>query len=191
MARAAAKTASAGRWAAESTSGRKYHGTRYAPAALRRRGAPMDEKKLEQLVAAMRFVSEAGRDMAIDEIATIQPGLGRIMPEIGARAWKLYYAAKALNWPNAMYQWKETKALFELGAYMRPKHEAAIEEYLRDDWAPLEAPLQKQDAAAFFAAFAKAVDSANAWHEKKEKPWIRWKVPDFPPPDLDLTPRRK
>src|SRR5215470_14239257 len=32
MARAAAKTASAGRWAAESTSGRKYHGTRYAPA---------------------------------------------------------------------------------------------------------------------------------------------------------------
>src|SRR4030095_13106314 len=76
------------------------------PAMLRpaqaRRGVPMDEKKLEQLVAALRFVSEAGRDMSIDEIATIQPGLGRIMPEIGARTWKLYYAAEARHWPTAM-----------------------------------------------------------------------------------------
>ena len=74
---------------------------------------------------------------------------------------------------------------------MRPKHEAAIEEYLRDDWGPLEGPLKAEDAKAFFAAFDKAIDSANAWHEKKEKPYIRWKVPDFPPPDLDLTPRKK
>jgi hypothetical protein len=112
------------------------------------------------------------------------------MPEIGARTWKLYYAAKALNWPNAMYQWKETKKLFELGAYTRPKHEAAIEEYLRDDWAPLEKAIQAQDWDAFQKGFDKAIDSANAWHEKKEKPYIRWKLPDHPPPDLDLTPRR-
>jgi hypothetical protein len=30
---------------------------------------------------------------------------------------------------------------------------------------------------------------ANAYHELKEKPYIRWKLPDAPPPDLDLTPR--
>ena len=150
----------------------------------------MDEERVKQIVEAMRFFG-GKRDMSIDELAMVQPGLARIMPEIGARAWKLYYAVKAENWENAVYQWKETKALFELGAYMRPKHEAAIEEYLRDDWGPLEAPLQARDATAFFAAFDKAVDSANAWHEKKEKPYIRWKVPGFPPPDLDLTPRRK
>ena len=34
---------------------------------------------------------------------------------------------------------------------MRPKHEAAIEEYLRDDWAPLEPTLKSEDSAAFFA----------------------------------------
>jgi hypothetical protein len=112
------------------------------------------------------------------------------MPEIGARAWKLYYAGKARNWANALYQWKEAKKLFELAAYTRPKHEEAIEEYLRDDWAPLGKAVEKQDLDAFLAAFDKAVDSANAWHEKKEKPFIRWKVPDHPPPDLDLTPRR-
>ena len=150
----------------------------------------MDEERLKKLVEAMRFVSEAGRDMAIDEIATIQPGLGRIMPEIGARTWKLYYAGKAGNWPNAMYQWKEAKKLFELGAFTRPKHEAGLEEYLRDDWAPIGKAIEQKDTAAFLAAMARAVDSANAWHEKKEKPYIRWKIPSEPPPDLDLTPRK-
>ena len=150
----------------------------------------MDEEKIRKLVEALRFASEAGRDMSIDEIATIQPGLGRIMPEIGARTWKLYYAAKALNWANALYQWKEAKKLFELGAYTRPKHEASLEEYLRDDWAPLEKAIKAEDWAAFERAFESAVDSANAWHDKKDKPFIRWKLPDHPPPDLDLKPRR-
>ena len=40
-------------------------------------------------------------------MATIQPGLARIMPEIGARTWKLFYAAKAQNWPMAKFQYKE------------------------------------------------------------------------------------
>jgi hypothetical protein len=150
----------------------------------------MDEDRVKEIVNAMRFFG-GKRDMSLDELAMVQPGLARIMPEIGARTWKLYYAVKAENWPLAIFQWKETKALFELGAYMRPKHEAAIEEYLRDDWAPLEPTLKQEDSAAFFRAFDKAIDSANAWHEKKEKPYIRWKVPDFPPPDLDMTPRKK
>ncbi len=149
----------------------------------------MDDERVKTLVNQMTFFS-GKREMAIDEIAMIQPGLGRIMPEIGARTWKLYYAGKAQNWPNAMYQWKEAKKLFELGAYTRPKHEAAIEEYLRDDWAPLEEAIQGEDLDAFLAAFEKAVDSGNAWHEKKDKPYIRWKVPDHPPPDLDLTLRK-
>ena len=85
----------------------------------------MDEERVKTLVNQMTFFS-GKREMAIDEMAMIQPGLGRIMPEIGARTWKLYYAGKAQNWPNALYQWKEGKKLFELGAYTRPKHEAAI-----------------------------------------------------------------
>lgn len=149
----------------------------------------MDEEKVKEIVNQMVFFS-GKREMAIDEIAVIQPGLGRIMPEIGARTWKLFYAGKAGNWPNALYQWKETKKLFELGAFTRPKHEAAIEEYLRDHWAPLQKAIEAEDRDAFLRAFDEAVDAANAWHEKKDKPYIRWKVPDHPPPDLDLTPRR-
>ena len=149
----------------------------------------MDDERVKQIVNEMGFFS-GKRDMAIDEIAMIQPGLARLMPEIGNRTWKLYYAAEARNWPNALYQWKEAKKLFELGAYTRPKHEEAIEEYLRDDWAPLEVAIRAEDFEAFRTAFDKCVDSANAWHEKKEKPHIRWKLPDHPPPDLDLRPRK-
>jgi hypothetical protein len=150
----------------------------------------MDEDKVKAIVNAMTF--DNGKwEMGIDAIALVQPGLARIMPEIGARTWKLYYAAKAKNWPMALFQWKETKALFELGAFMRPKHAAAIEEYLRDSWPPLEKAIKAEDLEGFLSAFDRAIDDANAWHEKKEKPYIRWKVPSEPPPDLDLTPRKK
>ena len=148
----------------------------------------MDEEKIRAIVNAMTF--DNGKwEMGIDAIAAVQPGLARIMPEIGTRTWKLYYAAKARNWENAMYQWKETKGLFELGAFMRPKHAAAIEEYLRDSWPPLAAAIKAEDFEAFEKAFDQSIDDANAWHEKKEKGHIRWKLPSEPPPDLDLTPR--
>ncbi len=55
---------------------------------------------------------------------------------------------------------------------------------------PLESAIAAKDLDAFLRAFDKAVDSANAWHEKKDKPYIRWKLPDHPPPDLDFTPRK-
>ena len=34
------------------------------------------------------------------------------------------------------------------------------------------------------------VDAANAYHDVYDKPYLRWKVPEMPPPDLDMTPRR-
>ena len=33
------------------------------------------------------------------------------------------------------------------------------------------------------------VDAGNAYHELKDKPYIIWKLPDTPPPDLDLRPQ--
>src|SRR5215813_2886195 len=85
----------------------------------------MNDKELEEKVKAMTFWS-GKNSMTIEDMAAIQPGLARIMPEIGARTWKLYYAAKLENWPMAKFQYKEIIGLFEMGAFMRPKHEAAI-----------------------------------------------------------------
>ncbi len=149
----------------------------------------MDEERVKDIVNNMRFWG-GKYEIAIDELALIQPGTARIMPEIAGKTWRLYYAAQARNWPLAKYYWKESKKLFELVGITRPEHEDAIEEYLREDWAPLEAAIKDENFEAFQTAFDQVVDSANAWHEKKEKPYIRWKLPDAPPPDLDLKPRR-
>ncbi len=148
----------------------------------------MTDEELEAKVRALTFWSGKNR-MTLDDIATIQPGLARLMPEVGARTWKLYYAAKERNWPMASFQYKEICGLMELGAFMRPKHEEALNQFLAENWKPLEATIQQQDFAAFERAFHAAIDMANAYHELKEKPYIRWKLPDHPPPDMDLAPR--
>ncbi len=148
----------------------------------------MSDDKLEEKIKALQFWS--GKNyMSIEDMATIQPGLARLMPEVGARTWKLYYAAKAENWPMAKFQYKEIRGLMELGAFMRPKHAEALNQYLEENWKPLEAAIEAKSFTAFDDAFHKAIDMANAYHELKEKPYIRWKLPDTPPPDMDLTPR--
>jgi hypothetical protein len=148
----------------------------------------MTDKELEDKVKAMSFWS-GKNSMSIEDMAAIQPGLARIMPEIGARTWKLFYAAKHRNWPMAKFQYKEIIGLFEMGAFMRPKHEAAINQYLAENWKPLESTIADKDFASFEKAFHAAIDAANAYHELKEKPYIYWKLPETEPPDLDLTPR--
>ena len=148
----------------------------------------MDDEELLEKIKDLTFHG-GHRAMSVEDVVTIQPGLGRIMPEIGARTWKLFYAAKAGNWPLAKFQFQEIKGLFELGAFTRPKHEDALNQYMRENWKTLEAPLEQKDFAAFEASFHKCIDAANAFHELKEKPYIRWKLPEGPPPDLDMTPR--
>ena len=148
-----------------------------------------DEQLLEKLKALTVWTGH--RQMSIEDVATIQPGLGRIMPEIGQRTWKLYYAAKAENWPLATFQAKEIKGLMELGAFTRPKHEEALIQFMEENWKPVQDAVNKKDFAAFEAAFNKAVEAANAYHELKDKPYIVWKLPDAPPPDLEVKPRRK
>lgn len=148
----------------------------------------MADDKLDEKMKALTFWS-GHREMSVEDIAVIQPGLGRLMPEVGARTWKLFYAAKAENWPLAKFQWKEIKGLMELGAFTRPKHEEALNTYLAENWAPIEAAINDKNFKAFEEAFHKAVDAGNAYHELKDKPYIVWKLPDTPPPDLDMRPR--
>ncbi len=148
-----------------------------------------DEQLLEKLKALT--VWSGHREMSIEDVAAIQPGLGRIMPEVGQRTWKLYYAAKAENWPLATFQAKEIKGLMELGAFTRPKHEEALNKFMDEHWTAVQNAINMKDLRAFEQAFHEAVEAANAFHALKEKPYIVWKLPDTPPPDLDLRPRRK
>lgn len=129
------------------------------------------------------------RHMSLDEIAALQPGLARIMPDIGTRAWKLYYAAKAANWPLANFQLKEIKELMEFGMFTRPKYEGDLEEFMNVQMAAMDKAIKGQNFEAFETAFNEAISQANAYHEKYDKPFLRWKLPQMPPLDLDVTPR--
>lgn len=123
-----------------------------------------------------------------ETLTRLQPGLARLMPEIGARFWKAYYAAEAGNWPLAQWQMREMRKLFLVGEVTRPKYIADIDAWLADEYAPLMTALEQHDFAAFQRQYHEAVDSANDYHRRWKKAWIRWKLPQMPPPDLDLAP---
>ena len=142
-----------------------------------------------RLAAVSDLPTTAKPGLLPPEVLTqLQPGLARLMPEIGARMWKAYYAAEARNWELARWQLKEMRKLFVLGNITRPKYASDVDEFLHDDLDPLFAAIERRDWEAFASGYAEAVDAANELHRRWKKPWIRWKRPDMPPPDLDLTP---
>ena len=143
---------------------------------------------LEARIKGLTFDNGHGRQLAIAEIAALHPGLARLMPEIGNRIWKLYYAAKAENWTLARFQLKEAKKLLELCAVTRPKYEENLGKYIEKRVKPMMAALEAEDFARFDQELQRAIKQANAYHQLYDKPFIRWKLPDSPPPDLDLTP---
>ena len=126
--------------------------------------------------------------LSIDDLAVIQPGLARIMPEIGQRYWKLYYAAKEGNWTLAQFQLEEIQGLMELGIITRPKYQEHLETFMKDDLGAVEEGIKARNWKTVEEAFQQGIRNANDYHKLNDKEFIVWKLPDYPPPDLDLTP---
>ena len=127
---------------------------------------------------------------SLDELGHLMPGMAEIMPLVGARIWKCYYAGKAQNRALARFQLKEAVNLMEKGAFLRPKYTDNMAKFIDEEVAAVSKAIESEDWAAFDAAFDAMVSAANAYHEVYDKEFLRWKVPDQPPPDLDMTPRR-
>ena len=128
------------------------------------------------------------RHFTMDDLAALQPGLARIMPEVGQRYWKLYYSAKVGNWTLAEFELGEIRELLELGMVTRPKYEEDLETFVKEDMAALEAAIKAHDWKKTEEAFHQGVRNANDYHKSNNKGMIVWKLPDYPPPDMDLTP---
>ena len=132
-------------------------------------------------------VNNGKRDLTLDELATMQPGMDRLMAEVGPRVHRLYYAAKAGNWQLAAYFCKSVVKQLKLSVESRPKYDLEMTDYLREDYAPVSAAIKAEDAAAFETSYAHMVRRANDLHGVFGKPYIGWKTPEQPPDDLDLT----
>jgi len=126
---------------------------------------------------------------SLDVLGPLLPGLAEIMPLVGTRIWKCYYAGVARNRQLATFQLKEAVALLRKGAALRPKYATTIDTFIADQVSAVRAAITIEDWQTFETAFTAMVDSANDYHELYGKGYLRWKVPDTPPPDLDMTPR--
>jgi hypothetical protein len=125
----------------------------------------------------------------LEDLGPLMPGMAEIMPLIGERIWKCYYAGKAQNQPLARFQLKEAVNLMEKGAFLRPKYAENMDVFITNQVAAVRKAIEDQDWDEFEDAFTDMVDAANAYHGVYDKPWLRWRIPDAPPPDLDMTPR--
>ena len=89
---------------------------------------------------------------SIDQLVEIQPGLGRIMPEISDAYWYAYYAAKGGNFGLARYYVKKTISLMKLCATTRPKYEKMLAAYETGSLGPLMAAGGAEDWGGVVAA---------------------------------------
>jgi hypothetical protein len=128
-----------------------------------------------------------GGSFELSDLGHLLPGMAEIMPLVGERIWKCYYAGKAQNKVLARFQLSEAVNLMEKGAILRPKYAEKMEEFISESVAAVRKAIESEDWDGFGAAFAAMVEQANANHEFYDKSFLRWRVPDQPPPDLDLT----
>jgi hypothetical protein len=125
----------------------------------------------------------------LDELGPLMPGMAEIMPLVGDRVWKTYYAGQARNKPLAVFQLKQAVSLMRKGAKLRPKFADDTDLFIKGEVQAVMQAIQSDDWEGFDAAFKAMVDAANELHGKYGKAYLYWKVPDMPPPDLDMTPR--
>jgi hypothetical protein len=129
--------------------------------------------------------------MSVEDLALATTRLGSLMLDVGQRTWILYYAAKAGNWRFAQSQFRELGELFPVAGLLRPDFAQHLESYASEDWSGVGKAIEAADFDAFESAFNHAIAQANAYHEATRRSFIRWKLPDTPPPGLDLEPHEE
>ncbi|MDQ1703940.1 MAG: hypothetical protein QOF18_306 [Frankiaceae bacterium] len=132
-------------------------------------------------------VNNGKRDLTIQELALMQPGMDRLMAEVGARTHRLYYAAQAQNWRLADYFYRSIVKQLRLCAVSRPKYDEEMTAYLDKDCTPVRDAIKAGDLVAFDAAYAHLIERANDLHGVFGKPWIHWVTPRTAPDEFDFT----
>jgi len=132
-------------------------------------------------------VNNGKRELTIDELALMQPGMDRLMAEVGARTHRLYYAAQASNWRLAEYFYRSVVKQLRLAATSRPKYADEMGRYLDTECIAVRDAIKDGDLDAFDRAYATLIDRANELHGVFGKSWIRWITPKTAPEEFDFT----
>jgi hypothetical protein len=127
-------------------------------------------------------------ELTLDQIAGLQPGLGRIMRELSERYWTMYYSAKGGNWELAAYCLRGMRSLQRMGETTRPKMAGALRSFADGYLDPLDEAIRARDWNRFEAAYTAATDEANRVHRSLGYGYIEWRLPPRPPEHLTLAP---
>jgi hypothetical protein len=128
-------------------------------------------------------------ELTLEQLAEVQPGVARLMKEIGERFDVLYHAAKAGCWRLAQHELSVVISMFKTGATLRPKYSKDFASFTESSLHLIEESIKSKDWKRFEAAFNKSVEESNKFHEKYEYGFIRYVVSKNPPENLDLTVR--
>ena len=129
-------------------------------------------------------------DLSPEHIEAGLPGTADLMVLVGNSWWRCAYAARGGNWPLAAFYARRVRSQQRRLGVIRPKHAERLATYEKDMLGPLFAAIETQDRPAFEGAFSAATDDANKQHVETGYGYIRWKLPDEAPQDLDLGPAK-
>ncbi len=115
-----------------------------------------------------------------------QPEIGEIMMFQQLRHGKLWFAAKAGNWPLAAYETQELREGFEAVAKYYPTFNnvplAQMIDAIRDaNFPELDKAVAAHDRAQFARAYDGLTQACNACHQANDLPFIVIQRPTAPP----------
>jgi len=126
-------------------------------------------------------------ELSLDQLAEVQPGMARLMKEIGERYHILYYAAKGGNWMLAAHQLSQVINLQKVAATLRPRFAEDLTNFIKQYLNPIMDAIRAKDWNRFEEAYKKGIDGSNQYHEKYGYGHIRYVLPKNPPEFYDLT----
>lgn len=126
-------------------------------------------------------------ELTVDDLASLTPGLGALMPVISQRYWILYHAAQGGNWGLAAYQLSQIRHLLSVGATTRPKMARYLKAFIQGHLEAIRQAVEAQDLERFERAHRKGADAANTYHRETGHPEVVWQLPPDPPAHLRLT----
>jgi len=125
-------------------------------------------------------------ELTLEQIADVQPGMARLMKEVGERYHVLYYAAKGGNWGLAQYELNAVTSILKTGSMLRPKYSQDITSFTQATLQPMSESIKAKDWNKFDAAYKTSVAEANKLHEKYGYEYVRYLLPNKAPDHLDL-----
>jgi cytochrome c553 len=130
-----------------------------------------------QAAETEKDIQRGSVESRLNALASIQPGLGVVMHEMGYRFSNIYWAANGGNWGLAQYQLKELLEAQEVAEVTRPQRAPMLKAFEVSYLVPLGRAIEKKDVSQFKRSFSAAMNGCNACHTALGYQFIHYRVP--------------